>query len=348
VPHPRIDNSTYALFEAIPALDENGETILVAIAKATFGFDARGGVLRIEEQPPIHLAPVYWGNPLTSSLRYDADVALQKPAADVVLLGHARSTHGPVDSLDVGIRVGPVQKVARVIGDRVWLRDGGSAVLSRPNKFEALPLRYERTFGGWDRTDPNPKKHVCEPRNPVGTGAGRPLRNDGETLRAPNIVDPASPAIGYGEQARPMGFGFVAPDWAPRAGFAGTYDEAWEKTRKPLLPRDFSRRFFNAASEGLVAPGFLKGNEQVTLVNVGSAPRIDFQLPGLEPPAMAFHFRNGRSTQVAGSLDTLTVDADAMTVSLVWRSQVPVASGMHDVAAIDVKFQIPAMPARSA
>jgi hypothetical protein len=51
---------------------------------------------------------------------------------------------------------------------------------------------------------------------------------------------------------------------------------------------------------------------------------------------------------VAGSLDTLTVDADAMTVSLVWRSQVPVASGMHDVAAIDVKFQIPAMPARSA
>ncbi len=43
----------------------------------------------------------------------------------------------------------------------------------------------------------------------------------------------------------------------------GLADEVWNKTRKPLLPKNFDRRYFNAAAPGLVAPGYLKGDEPV-------------------------------------------------------------------------------------
>lgn len=347
MPHPDVNNGTYAMVETIPMLDEHGQMLVVAIAKATFGFDAQGRVFRTERQKPVQLTPEYYGDPADSSLRFDVDTALEKPATDVVLIGKARSNKGPVESLDVGVRVGPVQKVARVFGDRTWLLDGGTVLLSRAKEFEEMPLVYERTFGGWDRSDEDPRKHSYEPRNPVGTGAGRPLRSNGETLKAPNIVEPNDRKASYGA-GTPVGFGFVAPDWAPRAGLAGTYDASWEQTRKPLLPGDFSRRFFNAASEGLVASGYLRGDELVTLVNLGSAAKIEFALPGVAPPEITLAFRSGGSAVISGPLDTVLIDTETMTVSLVWRASTRVPSGMHDIVAIDVRFQIPALRSEAA
>ena len=64
-------------------------------------------------------------NPATdapvSSYKYEPEIALFKPATDVVLIGHAHPPGGGATQVDVGIKVGPVQKVARVFGDRFWL-----------------------------------------------------------------------------------------------------------------------------------------------------------------------------------------------------------------------------------
>ena len=58
-----------------------------------------------------------------SSYKYEPEVALCKPATDVVLIGHAQPPGGGATQVDVGIKVGPVQKVARVFGDRFWVMD---------------------------------------------------------------------------------------------------------------------------------------------------------------------------------------------------------------------------------
>src|SRR5215469_9031201 len=117
-----------------------------------------------------------------------------------------------------------------------------------------MPLLYERAFGGWDCTDEDPQKHRYEPRNPAGTGFRHTHRAEDE-FALPNIEDPAQPFRTYGERPPPAGFGFIAANWLPRLSFAGTYDRAWDDERKPLLPTDFDRRFFNGASTGLIAPG---------------------------------------------------------------------------------------------
>jgi hypothetical protein len=82
----------------------------------------------------------------------------------------------------------------------------------------------------------------------------------------------------------PAGFGFIAGDWQPRLALAGTYDEAWTKKRAPLLPKDFDRRFFNAATPGLVTADYLAGNEKVLVLGATAEGRWEFRLPGIEAP----------------------------------------------------------------
>ena len=86
------------------------------------------------------------------------------------------------------------------------------------------------------------------------------------------ISDPA-------DHPSPIGFGFVAKSWTPRVGFAGTYDDAWQKARAPLLPGDYNPRFTVAASEGLWAANGLHGGEVVDLVQLTPNGRLRFELP---------------------------------------------------------------------
>jgi hypothetical protein len=84
----------------------------------------------------------------------------------------------------------------------------------------------------------------------------------------------------------------------PTKQFAGTYDAAWDRDRKPLLPHDFDRRFFNAASAGLVAPHHLLGNEPVVVIGVAPEGRVAFELPAIPPPVCVVELR-GRNLVAA-------------------------------------------------
>ena len=52
-----------------------------------------------------------------------------------------------------------------------------------------------------------------------------------------HLEDLRRPIRTLGDRYVPQGFGFIAPHWEPRVGFAGTYDEAWQKNRAPHLPK---------------------------------------------------------------------------------------------------------------
>ena len=336
--HPRIDNETEFVLETLFLADERGVPLCVPIVKATFDIGPEAELTIAPEQLPINVGGTPRGDPEASSYIYEPETAFFKPATDVVLIGHA---HGAPDATEVltGIRVGPVQKLVRVIGDRFLAQRSGRVHISTPAPFERMPLTYERAFGGWDRRSPDPREHQVELRNPVGTGfRSAPLDADDE-IRMPNLEDPSAPFEAYGDCPAPAGFGFVSPNWLPRSRFAGTYDDHWSKNRSPLLPDDFDRRFFNAASPGLVATGYLHGNEPVVVVNASPELRLAFTLPGIAAPVCEYTLRTRNQHRVVTNLDTVIVNTDTRQLILLWRTYIPLRTGPHDLAAVRVRIE---------
>ena len=160
-------------------------------------------------------------------------------------------------------------------------------------RFEKIPLVYERAFGGWDRDHPDPRKHSCEPRNPVGTG----YRGAGgfvEGLRLPNLEDPRARIKSLGDRPPPAGFGFISPHWQPRAAFAGTYDEAWQKEpRAAACPRTSIAGTSTPPRPAWLPPGYLRGDEPGLAVGVTPEGRMPFTLPGVPPPVVQVTLADG-------------------------------------------------------
>gem|GEM_PF-4352430 len=67
----------------------------------------------------------------------------------------------------------------------------------------------------------------------------------------------------------------------PRASYGGTYDEKWEKTQNPFLPKDFDIKYYQHAPEDQQIKGYLKGGEQVNLKNLHPDGDLTFKLPKL-------------------------------------------------------------------
>lgn len=335
MPHPDIDNRTPFVFEPLFIADEDGRPIVAPIVRATFDADGAGGLSLAEEQLPVCFAGEPYGEPGTSSYRIEPETAFVKPGTDVVLVGHAHAPAKGATYVDVEFRVGPVGKWVRVWGDRhaTGSRAGG---VSDPAPFEVMPLTFERAFGGWDRSADDEEHHGCEPRNPVGVGFRTKHGRIAEGDPWPNLEDPYDPIRSLGRAGKPAGFGFVSPDWQPRASFAGTYDEAWTESRSPLLPTDFDRRFFNAASEGMTTVGHLQGAEPVVVRQATPEGYWAFPLPGVARPQCRVVTRMGDDRVLDANLDTVIVDADARQVVLLWRAFMHLREGPLDVSAITI------------
>ncbi len=275
-----------------------------------------------ENQAPVLEADVHFGEPGTSSIKYESDVCLRKKGSDVVLIGHAYSRKGPVKILDVSLQVGSLQKTVRVSGDRKWHRSFGSWRITDPIPFDSMPLIYERAFGGLDDAHPDSSKHGSERRNPVGTGFAvsgkKEILNE---MPLPNIEGPKSQIKSWKDKPAPCGFGFVGRDWAPRVDYAGTYDEQWEKERCPLLPTDFDELYYNGAHPDLVSTEFLKGNEMVKITNASKRGNLVFKLPQerLEVDILI----QGVIGSHPAVMDTVIIEPDENRLMAVWRATIP-------------------------
>ena len=332
--HPELDNRTPFAVEPVFIHDEAGRPILTPIVKATFDVDLQGRCTIAEEQRAVDFAGSLYGEPGVSSYRVEPETAFFKAATDVVLVGHAHAAHAGAEYVDVEFRVGPVGKWVRAWGDR--FASGRQGKPTPPAAFEVIPLTYERAFGGWDTTADNPDHHGYEPRNPVGVGFRTKKGTVTEGDPWPNLEDPYDPIRALGPEGKPAGFGFVSPDWQPRASLAGTYDEQWAQQRSPLLPLDFDRRFFNAASEGMVVSGYLLGNEAVVVRGATPDGYWGFYLPGIAAPKAHVRMKMGDDRLMETRLDTVLVDADERQVVLLWRNFTPLFEGPLDVQAIAV------------
>jgi len=317
------NNSSFSTEVALIA-DENGRDVMLMLAKATYDIHENNSLVLADEQQEVCFEGEYFGDPGASSLKIAPEANFEKLATDVVMIGHAHSPSGqPVTELDVGLKVGNLQQHIKVFGDRYWQkRTTGKFVnwiMSKPESFTAMPLVYERAFGGKDLTPDDKKHYTFEPRNLIGTGIIAKNTVE-EQVAMPNLENPKDLIKSISDRPEPVGFGFIAPDWQPRLAYAGTYDKNWEKTRLPMLPKDFKKEFFNGAHPKLVANGFLEGTESVIVINATQdRARLGFNLPG-DKPVIKFKFEYAESQPVDVKLDTVVINTDDMQVTLLWRA----------------------------
>jgi hypothetical protein len=324
-------------FAAEPLLlsDERGGDAFTCVVKATLSLSQyRGGwaVAVAEEQVPVCLKPVHYSEPALSSIKYDCDAVLTKPGTDVVLIGHAYAPEVGARYADVSLSVGQARSVVRVFGDRVWRSSLGRWAATVPEPFEAVPLVYERAFGGWDRTNADPARHEFEPRNPVGVGfVSKKHGVVREGLPLPNVENPYELIASPADRPAPVGFGFVAPHWQPRVAYAGTYDERWKTHRMPLLPDDFNRHFYSAAHPALIVAGFLAGGEAVEIINASRRGTMRFTLPVVRP-YITVKTVDGAVQRLGAALDTVIFEPDQDRLFLIWRGSVSIHKRTHDIA----------------
>ncbi|WP_438021413.1 DUF2169 domain-containing protein [Sorangium sp. So ce315] len=265
-----------------------------------------------------------------------------------------------------------VDKTLEVCGPRWFERSAEGWQLTRPEPAASVPVRWEHAFGGRSLVGTGPGRaplldEVCF-TNPVGCGwmearyldalrdAGAPApdrlaapqleRPDGRVTRLavashpPHAVEaPQMAEIAAGYPFAPAGLGCVGRAWTPRLQRAGTYDDAWAAGRHPFLPDDFSFAYWNAAPDDQQiahpGPGLRVELWNLARPDLACAGRVAFELPPHRAFVMAWIA--GLPVPVLAALDTLSVDAESMVVTCVWRTLV--ARGLG-VRRMEARFEV--------
>lgn len=245
-----------------------GKRYLMVCVGLYAGLDPEGGVSRVRtEQEFWKEVPGVFAALAQAPV---VDICLPKPGGEVLVAGFCRAPgKALVPAQEVAFRVGDVHRRIAVFGDRERLPGGGCG---DPLPFSAMPLIWERAFGG-----PN------FPANPAGLGLdadNRPL----QTL--PNLEDPDQLLLSRDDRPRPVcpfPLDIANPE---RRALSGTYDQHWIDTRWPAYPDDCDPAFFYSAQPAQRlhtnsgATPFFRGDEPVEIIGMHHEfPHIRSRLP---------------------------------------------------------------------
>jgi uncharacterized protein YjbI with pentapeptide repeats len=234
------------------------------------------------------------------------DQGWPKPRAEVLCLGACHAPRGRTTSASqVRLKVGPVDKLLHVFGDRFWLDGpGGLPRMTQAKPFSRIPLDWAHAFGGPDMKE-----------NPLGKGIARIQTPDGDTaVPLPNIE--GDTLIGAPTD-RPMPTGVLPLDvmWPQRAKKNGTYDETWLKERWPALPDDMNMEFFCIAPEDQFLPAHLTGAEDILIQGMHpDLPVINSRLPSRRVRA----FVTRRDTAEPENLTKATFEEVGLKPETLW------------------------------
>jgi hypothetical protein len=324
----QLDNQTPFQADRAVFLDARGSQIWTVAIKATYRIDASGEPRLAEEQEPVTAEPVWQGEAGKSSLLREGELSVEHPGTDVTFNAAAHAPRGrKVPSVDVGVKVGPMSKVLRVFGERIWFKGALGPSISAPAPFERIPIAWERAFGG-SETDELTGALAIDPRNPIGRGfASRPALLIGKPL--PNIEDLLHPIGGGKDRPPPAGLGAIPGHWSPRRERGGTYDEKWRQTRMPLWPADYDPRFHQSASPGLAFDEPLRGGEVVSTTGLVPEGAFTFRLP--RAYLVMETLLGGEWTRQRAKLERVIVEPDERRLVLVWSARLDCATRGREV-----------------
>jgi hypothetical protein len=332
-------NSTRMLTGYTMGMEPSGREFLIVVIKGTFRIPAQSGAplrLHEEEQVPMVMSDVFYGEPGLSAPKYEVDFALRKRSCDVLLNASAYAPDGrPARRVEVAAQIGNWSKSFAVIGDRTWQAEGVGVEPSSAMPYTQMPITYDRAFGGIDNAHVDSDKHAAFMANPAGRGFhsrlvkewihGTPLPNTEELVRPVNWVN---------GDFKPMSFGAIGRHWQPRVAYAGTYDEKWLEEHSPFLPPDFDDRYYQAAPPDQQLPVPL-GEQTVRLTNLTADGQRSFVLPHLEAPVHVFP-KNGKREDLTAFVDTVIIEPDEERVMMTWRVARPLKRNMFEVAQVMV------------
>jgi uncharacterized protein YjbI with pentapeptide repeats len=238
----------------------------------------------------------------TGELTHASDFADFKLRADVLLRGSCYAPGGRQGAeCPVLFRVGAWSKALWVVGPRVWTDAVIGSPFSDPLPFRRMPITYENAFGG-----PGYDK------NPVGKGAG--------TTELPTVEHAGVRVRARSDRTAPASYGPINPAWPERATKIGKeYGRKYLTERAPFYAEDFDWSYFNAAPMDQRLPGYLRGDEEITLQNLHpSIPVLTSRLPGVRVRAFVKDTA-ARFREVRMALDTLLAEPDEEKVFLTWR-----------------------------
>jgi len=283
------------------------------VVKAGFRINDDGTVTPMDPPAAIE-GDVTAGGAIAYSV-YDADLAYYKPQADLLLNGTAYTPGGkPATTCPVTFKVGDWSKTLAAIGNRTWQKGLVRSKAGEPEPFTKVALTWANAYGG--------PKHDA---NPAGKG-----QKDGVL---PNIEYPDDLITSTSHKPKPACFLPVHRTWAERTRKMGTYDNKWLKERWPAFPADLDWTHFNAAPEDQQLRGFLRGDEEVELVNLHpERERMKARLPGLRVRLLLRETDELKLREVQMNLDTLYVDADKLELYLTWRGIADVSNDDWDEA----------------
>jgi hypothetical protein len=311
------ENTTPFLAETFTYQDKHCVKWCVAVVRATFDVDAYGDCQASREQTPFVYADTHYGDPETTSVRVESDFSPIKPKCEVLLDAVAMAPpHVPVETLEVGLFGPCLQKRAIITGMRRWARGVLGVHASRPTPFQTLPLAWHLTFGGWDRSDPDPAKHRSDAVNPIGTGFLVEKAGVNTMPLLPCIEDPKSRMRDWNDRPVPIGFGPVSRFAETRARHAGTYDQHWMENVMPFLPPDFDDHYFQSAPLDQQGVSLAEGTT-FDCLNMNATGRFRVRLPKVMLPVRFVY--NDRTIDETLTPDTLTIVPHESRIVLVGR-----------------------------
>ena len=316
MPTHQVVNVTPFAAAILTAQDRDGRDLAVAAVKATFRFTARGEVAPApaDAQLPVLGADLHFGDPATTSVRCAGDASPPKQGTDVAVVGHAYGRGRK--EVEAGFRIRDLQKTVVVSGPRQWVA-GFPVAIAGPVPFEKQSVRYEQAYGGTCEEEGRP---VPFPENPVGCGFAKAVV---DRAPLPSVEVRSARFRALKDRPMPGGLGFIPPGWRQRARFAGTFDAAWERTRRPLLPEDLDERFWNSVPQDQVLRPKLVGGEPLVLLNVHpEAETVAVTLPRLALTA-AFRVKDAE-TALPMTADSLLVEPDEGRLAITYRAILPV------------------------
>ena len=337
-----------------------GIALDVLVVRGTFDLGSDGNPMRLAAvQTPLQLGDEHAGDlehdVLGAVLKSEGDLVAGKSGTDIILSGHIHSPHSkPAKEWIAGVRVGSLSKGMRVTGPRNFKRTLLGWKITEPAPVTSVALDYRLAFGGrMVVPDAISGTAVYFGSNPAGIGwlpTGRDMQGLSwrekrqlralirakRSLPAPQFEDHAHPISKPTERPAPEGFGAIARWWQPRVKLQGTLDKKWESEQYPDPPDDYHPRFTHSAHPDLISLTYLQGDEEVILAQCVPEPKVVTALPGIAVQAMTV-FANGVHQIRPLALDTVRIDLDKRTCTVLWRT-------LYDRSNPPVEIDIIAMP----
>lgn len=293
--------------------DSDGNEVWVVVAKKTWQW--LEGAWHPLAESEIFDDPQYLGEPGLSAMKVDHEFVYLKNNTDVLLYGKARSyAKKPVTQHECRLLIdGHIDKALSIIGERNWIEHGGSVTVSRPVAFIEAEIDYSCAIGG-------------DERNRIGGGVAKSNQE---------LLEQKVPSVFYSQEnwqsstnkIRVAGFGPLPPFFKSRSVLAGTFDDHWVMSRKPMLPEDFDLRFYQSAPLDQQCKGHLVGGERIVISGFCHNETLSFRIPATQYSATA-NF-DGEIQRRAMDIYTVFIDAEAKTLSLSFNASFPCQGREH-------------------